>query len=126
MLWLFNNQLAGEIPTELGSLTNLVTLRLDGNRLTGTIPAELGGLTNLAVLYLADNQLTGCVPAGLRDVERSDFAQLGLNFCTSGIYDRDNDGVISITELFDAIDDYFAGEIGITELFDVIDAYFGG
>ena len=34
--------------------------------------------------------------------------------------------MISITELFVAIDDYFAGEISITELFDVIDAYFGG
>ena len=126
LLWLFNNQLAGEIPTELGSLTNLVSLRLDGNRLTGTIPAELGGLTNLRVLSLSGNQLTGCVPASLRDVGDNDFAQLGLNFCTSGIYDRDNDGVISITELFDAIDDYFAGVISITELFDVIDAYFGG
>ena len=125
-LWLFNNQLAGEIPADLGNLTNLASLRLDGNRLTGTIPAELGGLTNLTVLYLAGNQLTGCVPAGLMDVERSDFAQIGLDFCTSGIYDRDNDGVISITELFDAIDDYFAGVISITELFDVIDAYFGG
>ena len=85
----------------------------------------MGDLTNLTLLYLSGNQLTGCVPAGLRDVEYSDFAQLGLDFCTSGIYDRDNDGEISITELFDAIDDYFVGKISITELFEVIDAYFG-
>ena len=99
-------------------------LRLDGNRLTGTIPAELGRLTNLTVLYLSGNPLTGCVPASLRDVEDTDFAQLGLTFCTSR-YDKDKDGVISITELFDAIDDYFAGVINISELFEVIDAYFG-
>ena len=42
-----------------------------------------------------------------------------------GRYDKDNDGVISITELFDAIDAYFEGAISISDLFDVIDAYFG-
>ena len=125
-LYLFDNQLTGNIPTGLGDLTNLAHLRLDNNRLTGEIPAELSHLENLTLLYLSGNQLTGCVPAGLQDVADNDFAQLGLDFCTSGTYDRDNDGVISITELFDAIDDYFAGEISITELFDVIDAYFGG
>ena len=85
--WMFlnQNQLTGEIPAELGNLTNLARLRLDGNRLTGTIPAELGRLTNLTVLYLSGNPLTGCVPTSLRDVEDTDFAQLGLTFCTSGI-----------------------------------------
>ena len=77
--------MTGEIPAELGNLTNLARLRLDGNRLTGTIPAELGRLTNLTVLYLSGNPLTGCVPASLRDVEDTDFAQLGLTFCTSTI-----------------------------------------
>ena len=133
LLWLFNNQLTGEIPAELGNLTNLTSLRLDGNRLNGTIPAELGGLTNLTVLYLAGNQLTGCVPAGLRDVEYSDFAQLGLNFCTSGInvgivdaYDKDNDGVISPVELSVAINDYLNDGIGPVELSEVIAAYLAG
>ena len=131
-LFLHRNQLTGEIPAELGNLTNLAHLRLDGNRLTGAIPAELGRLTNLTVLYLSGNPLTGCVPARLRDVEDTDFAQLGLTFCTStinvgivGRYDKDKDGVISITELLEAIDDYFAGGINISELFEVIDAYFG-
>ena len=39
-------------------------------------------------------------------------------------YDRDNDGSISRTELFNAVDDYFDGELTTSELFDVIDAYF--
>ena len=131
-LFLWSNQLSGEIPAELGSLANLEYLSFWGNQLTGVIPAELGSLTNLERLYLGGNQLTGCVPAGLRDVEDGDFAQLGLNFCPSGDndgivdeYDKDNDGVISISELFDAIDDYFSGDISISQLFDVIDAYFG-
>jgi hypothetical protein len=40
-------------------------------------------------------------------------------------YDTDGTPGIRIAELFDAIDDYFAGGISIAELFEVIDAYFG-
>ena len=40
-------------------------------------------------------------------------------------YDTNDDGDISIAELFVAIDDYFDGGISIAELFEVIDAYFG-
>ena len=76
-----NNALSGEIPVELGSLTNLEQLRLNGNQLTGEIPNALGLLENLALLHLSGNQLTGCVPDALMDVEDNDFAQLGLAFC---------------------------------------------
>ncbi len=41
-------------------------------------------------------------------------------------YDANGDGEISISELFDAVDDYFDGEISISQVFDVIDAFFGG
>ena len=39
-------------------------------------------------------------------------------------YDSNNDGVISIAELFVAIDDYFDGDLTIADLFVVIEAYF--
>ena len=77
-LELQNNALTGEIPVELGSLTNLEQLRLNDNQLTGEIPNGLGLLQNLTLLHLSGNQLTGCVPAALMDV---DLAQLGLPFC---------------------------------------------
>ena len=35
-LWLYNNQLTGSIPPEVGNLTNLTNLFLDGNQLTGS------------------------------------------------------------------------------------------
>ena len=98
--------MTGEIPAELGDLTNLEVLllfqpvdrgdtggvghltnlrhlRLHNNQLTGEIPAELGNLTNLIDLYLYRNQLTGCIPEGLRNIRRNDFGQLGLPFCGS-------------------------------------------
>ena len=46
-LFLGDNQLAGEIPPELGSLANLELLSLSANQLTGEIPAEMGSLANL-------------------------------------------------------------------------------
>ena len=130
-LGLSGNQLTGPIPASLGNLSNLQELYLWGNQLTGEIPAELGRLTNLTVLYLSGNQLTGCVPGSLRDVADNDFAELELPFCASQdplitLYDANGDGAIDISELFSAIDDYFAGRIDISQLFGVIDLYFSG
>ena len=61
---LTSNQLKGEMPPELGSLTNLKVLALGGNELTGTIPTWLGSLANLEELYLWGNELTGGIPQG--------------------------------------------------------------
>ena len=67
VLRLRNNTLSGEIPAELGSLSNLTALYLNGNELSGKIPAELGSLSNLTALYLNGNELSGCVPRSLED-----------------------------------------------------------
>ena len=56
------NGLTGTIPGELGKVTHLQHLWLDGNALTGPIPAELGALAELRYVDLADNQLTGELP----------------------------------------------------------------
>ena len=47
--------MTGDIPTELGNLSNLETLVLNENQLTGEIPTELGSLSNLQGLYLNEN-----------------------------------------------------------------------
>ena len=74
--------MTGEIPSELGSLSNLKRLELSGNDLSGEIPSELGSLSNLEVLGLDFNQLTGCIPGGLRGVLNSDDDYYsGLPFC---------------------------------------------
>ena len=82
-LWLYRNRLTGEIPSDLGRLSNLTELWLENNQLTGEIPPELGGLSNLRRLYLAPNQLSGCIPEGLRDIASNDLGQLNLPDCGS-------------------------------------------
>ena len=61
-LYLPYSGLTGEIPSEIGNLTNLIDLRLFNNQLTGSIPSEIGNLTNLTTLWLWENQLTGIIP----------------------------------------------------------------
>ena len=64
-LYLNENRLSGEIPPELGSLSNLESLELAQNRLSGEIPSELGNLANLEEMYLWVNQLSGEIPPEL-------------------------------------------------------------
>ena len=45
---------------------------------------------------------------------------------TPASYDSNGNGTIELPELFDAIDEYFAGEISLPALFDIIDLYFSG
>ena len=61
-LSLVRRRLTGEIPPELGDLTNLERLSLHLNRLSGKIPAELGNLANVQYMQLHYNELTGEVP----------------------------------------------------------------
>ena len=81
-LYLNDNDLSGEIPAELGSLSNLTVLYLSNIGLSGEIPAELGNLSNLTQLSLSSNDLSGCVPSSLEDQLDFNFSNLGgMLFC---------------------------------------------
>ena len=67
-LLLYENQLNGTIPPELGNLSNLTVLSLYSNRLRGTVPSELGNLSSLEVLALSANQLNGSIPPELSNL----------------------------------------------------------
>ncbi|CAI7893404.1 unnamed protein product [Closterium sp. NIES-53] len=60
---LSNNQLSGDIPPSIRTLTSLETMDLENNRLGGTIPDSLSALTNLIYLSMGNNKLEGPIPA---------------------------------------------------------------
>ena len=80
-----DNQLTGEIPSEIGNLTNLINLDLGNNQFTGSIPPEIGNLTNLTSLYLGDNQLTGSIPPEIGNLTNLTTLYLSFNQLTGEI-----------------------------------------
>ena len=77
-LLLYENNLTGSIPAEVGNLSNLRWMLLYDNRLSGSIPPELGNLSNLESLYLHYNQLSGSIPSQLGNL--SDLKVMGLSY----------------------------------------------
>ncbi len=71
-----NPNLGGNIPPEIGNLTNLIDLRLDFNNLTGNIPPEIGNLSKLTHLFLSNNKLIGNIPNSIGNL--NNLNRLGL------------------------------------------------
>jgi hypothetical protein len=59
--------LAGQLPTELGNLDNMVQMWFYANSLTGQIPSELGNLSKMVLLQLEGNAFTGSMPTEVCD-----------------------------------------------------------
>jgi len=79
ILWLFDNELSGDIPLTLGNLSSLTSLWLFNNELSGTIPWQIGAdLTNLTNLDLSFNQLSGEIPLSIGYL--ADLTNLDLSF----------------------------------------------
>ena len=60
-----NQVMSGSMPTQLGALTALSTLRLEGNHLSGSLPTQLAALTSLENLSFDLNELSGSLPTQL-------------------------------------------------------------
>jgi|LakMenEpi03Aug12_release.lakeMendotaPanAssembly.Ray.scaffolds.fasta_scaffold19383_6 hypothetical protein len=80
----------GSIPTELGLMTTLNTLVLQG-KFSGVIPSELGLLTKLESLYLASPFLGPNIPNQLCELSRLEFLTLScqtLQGCLPEDFDK--------------------------------------
>jgi hypothetical protein len=69
--------LTGVLPSEIGNLTALTGIRLDGTRLTGRLPESLGRLQSLQNVSIAGASLTGPLPAEIQDCRS--LAELNLS-----------------------------------------------
>ena len=77
--------LTGSIPAALGSLSNLNVLDLKANDLSGPIPAALDNLDNLERVYLQENALSGAIPSALGGMEKLRELSLQENHLTGSI-----------------------------------------
>jgi hypothetical protein len=87
-LYLYENQLTGEIPPEIWNLTNLTKLHLGSNQLTGAIPSEIGNLTNLYLLWLQSNQFTGEIPESICELTNLNWSPDFIDWDYSYLYNN--------------------------------------
>lgn len=74
-----NNQMSGEIPEEIGNLTNLIELDISNNNLSGQLPKNMGNLVSLIKLYAQNNQITGTIPSTFCNLSNIDLIYLMNN-----------------------------------------------
>lgn len=74
-----NGSLTGSIPIEVFSLSHLKELSFPQNTLTGGINADFGKLKELEVLNLENNRLTGTLPKELAQCEHLRYVNLKNN-----------------------------------------------
>ncbi|XP_078150384.1 uncharacterized protein LOC144545712 [Carex rostrata] len=79
------NPISGNIPAEIGKLTNLKYLELGLTFIEGTIPKEIGKLWNLGLLGLEGNMLSGKIPSTLGNLTLMNALHLENNAFTGSI-----------------------------------------
>lgn len=77
------NMFSGTIPSEIGLMTSLLYLNLQGNNFSGTIPTEIGLLSNLREVWLDGNSFTGTISRGIALLERLRILTLDDNISGS-------------------------------------------
>lgn len=78
-LYLTSQNLNGSIPFEIAKLTKLKYLFLVASGISGNIPPELGKLNNLLELRLSYNSLSGEIPKELGDLLNLTYLSLNHN-----------------------------------------------
>ena len=83
------NGMTGTIPSEIGELDGLATLRICGNRaLSGPIPETIGKLTGLTSLDLRNNNLSGPIPETIGRLGELSHLNLSYNDLSDRIPDE--------------------------------------
>ncbi|XP_065629853.1 cuscuta receptor 1 [Quercus suber] len=82
------NRLAGEIPSELGSISNIHALNLSHNNLIGSIPTTFSNLKKIESLDLSYNNLGGRIPPQLIELTTLEVFKVAHNNLSGPTPDR--------------------------------------
>ncbi|XVE56445.1 hypothetical protein DITRI_Ditri04bG0009900 [Diplodiscus trichospermus] len=82
---LSDNNLSGEIPTEITSLFWLISLNLSKNGLTGKIPGTIGNMGALESIDLSFNHLSGAIPPSISNLTFLSYLNVAYNNLTGKI-----------------------------------------
>ncbi|XBH59737.1 hypothetical protein VPH35_114429 [Triticum aestivum] len=82
------NNLTGEIPDGITSLSGLLNLNFSFNQLRGKIPGRIGAMKSLESLDLSRNNLSGEIPTSLSDLTY--LSSLDLNCSGNNAPEHDN------------------------------------
>uniref|UniRef100_A0A5B7BAY1 non-specific serine/threonine protein kinase n=1 Tax=Davidia involucrata TaxID=16924 RepID=A0A5B7BAY1_DAVIN len=79
-LWISDNPLNAILPTSIGNLsTSLESIIANSCGIKGNVPIEIGNLSNLATLHLGDNDLIGFIPTTVRGLQKLQILGLWNN-----------------------------------------------
>lgn len=79
------NNIHGQIPSEIGLLSSLERLWFGFNQLTGTLPKEIGNASSLTFLVVNDNNLVGTVPNVFESLNKLVVLQFSGNRFTGSV-----------------------------------------
>ncbi|KAL6841424.1 hypothetical protein ACP4OV_028942 [Aristida adscensionis] len=79
------NNLTGSIPKEIGNLTTLKLILLNGNQLSGILPEEIGNLQNLNRLQVDQNQIFGPIPKSFSNLRSVKHIHMNNNSLSGNI-----------------------------------------
>ncbi|KAI8024150.1 Receptor-like protein 15 [Camellia lanceoleosa] len=82
------NHLKGEIPLEMGNLSNIHVLNLSHNNLFGLIPSTFSQLKQIESLDLSYNRLNGKIPSQLIELDKLEVFSVAYNNLSGATPDR--------------------------------------
>ena len=108
-LYLFRNNLSGSLPDEIGNLTNIELFNVKRNSLSGTVPVSFGNLTKLKDLTFSSNQLEGNVFDIIINLPELESLHVSGNYFTGSI----PQSISSLTQLkeMSLYNNLFSGEL---------------
>jgi len=87
LIFLDYNNLKGTIPAEIGFLSTLSFLALEGNAIRGGFPPELCNLNQMLALTMMENELVGKLPDCIREMSGLQMLVLSNNYFSDELPD---------------------------------------